>query len=279
MTAAKNRGSNRMAKRQIDKGTLAGALLAVSGVVLGLRMDGGSVNQIVQPTAALIVVGGTVGAVLIQFPVATVKQAMQQMHQVLFTGNPMSSDYLNEITRWCMQARKGGMLSLDPHLSEIKDEFLKKSLTLAVDAVPLHELRETMELDLDLEEEREEGIVRVLEAAGGFAPTLGIIGAVLGLIQVMQRMDNVGEIGKGIAVAFVSTLYGIGLANLCFLPLAGKMKIRMRENQLMHEMTLEAVISISQGISARALRQKLTSYLVEGKVTRTRQAEPQLVTQ
>ena len=136
-----------------------------------------------------------------------------------------------------------------------------------------------MEVDLDLDEERDEGIVRVLEAAGGFAPTLGIIGAVLGLIQVMQRMDNVAEIGKGIAVAFVSTLYGIGIANLFFLPLAGKMKIRMRERQLMHEMTLEAVIAIIQGLSARALKQKLQSYIVAGKVSPPPQPEPEMVTQ
>jgi chemotaxis protein MotA len=136
-------------------------------------------------------------------------------------------------------------------------------------------MRATMEIDLDLYEEREEELVKVFEAAGGFAPTLGIIGAVLGLIQVMQRMENVSEIGKGIAVAFVSTLYGIGFANLFFLPLAGKLRIRLRERQLMREMTLEAVVAIAEGISARALRRKLQTYQVEAAVRDRAQSQPE----
>ncbi len=268
-----------MSKRQIDRGTVAGVALAISGVVAGLMLDGGSVNQILQPTAALIVVGGTLGAVLIQFPLPIVRDAIAQLRQVFFHANPLSADYIEELADWCMRARRNGMLSIDPHLAEIEDDFLRKSLTLAVDGVVLSELRETMEIDLDLEEERGEGVVRVLEAAGGFAPTLGIIGAVLGLIQVMQRMDNVAEIGKGIAVAFVSTLYGIGIANLFFLPLAGRLRIRIRQRQLMHEMTLDAVIAMVQGISARALKRRLQSYLIAGKVTPLNQAQPEMVTQ
>jgi chemotaxis protein MotA len=268
-----------MNKRQIDRGTVAGVAVAVSGVVAGLMLDGGSVNQILQPTAALIVVGGTLGAVLIQFPLPIVREAIVHLRQVFFHADPLSADYIEQLTDWCLRVRRKGMLSIDPHLAEIEDDFLRKSLTLAVDGIVLSELRETMEVDLDLEEERGEEIVRVLEAAGGFAPTLGIIGAVLGLIQVMQRMDNVAEIGKGIAVAFVSTLYGIGIANLFFLPLAGRLRIRTRQRLLMHEMTLDAVIAMVQGISARALKRRLQSYLVAGKVTPQDQPQPEMVTQ
>jgi chemotaxis protein MotA len=268
-----------MSKREIDRGTVAGVLVAVTGVVAGLMLDGGSVGQILQPTAALIVLGGTLGAVLIQFPLPVVRGAISQLRQVFFHANPLSADYIEELSDWCLRVRRHGMLSIDPHLAQIEDDFLRKSLTLAVDGVVLAELRETMEIDLDLDDERGEEIVRVLEAAGGFAPTLGIIGAVLGLIQVMQRMDNVAEIGKGIAVAFVSTLYGIGIANLFFLPLAGRLRILIRQRQLMHEMTLDAVIAMAQGTSVRALKQRLRSYLVAGKVVPQDQPQPEMVTQ
>jgi chemotaxis protein MotA len=268
-----------LSKRQIDRGTVAGVAVAITGVVAGLMLDGGSVKQILQPTAALIVMGGTLGAVLIQFPMPTVRDAVLQLRQVFLHADPLSADYIEELGNWCLRARRHGMLSIDPHLAEIEDDFLRKSLTLAVDGVVLSELRETMEVDLDLEEERGAEMVRVLEAAGGFAPTLGIIGAVLGLIQVMQRMDNVAEIGKGIAVAFVSTLYGIGIANLFFLPLAGRLRIRVRQRQLMQEMTLDAVIAMVQGISARALKRRLQSYLVAGKVVPQEQPQSEMVTQ
>ena len=245
---------------------MIGVLLAVFGIVAGLLLDGGSVKQIIQPTAALIVLGGTLGAIMIQFPLHTVREAMREMRHVLVDTKPLSSDFVEELVSWCLMVRRNGMLALDPHLNDIKDPFLRKSLTFAVDGIAVRELREMMEIDLTIHEEREESVTKVLEAAGGFAPTLGIIGAVLGLIQVMQRMDNVGEIGKGIAVAFVSTLYGIGMANLFFIPLAGKLKIRMRERQVVREMTLDSVISIVEGISSRALRQRLQSYLVEQRV-------------
>ena len=268
-----------MGKSQLDRGTVAGVLIAITGVIAGLWLDGGSLRQVLQPTAALIVLGGTLGAILIQFPFKTVQQAAAQTSQALFYKTSLTTATVEELAGWCMQARKHGLLSIDSKLERIEDLFLRKSLTLAVDNLPLLQLRETMEIDLDLEEERAESIVRVIDAAGGFAPTLGIIGAVMGLIQVMQRMDNVGEIGRGIAVAFVSTLYGIGVANLVFLPLAGKLRIRMRERQLMHEMTLDAVIAIAQGISARSLRQRLQGYLAAGKVTPEAKAQVQLVTQ
>jgi chemotaxis protein MotA len=254
-----------LAKRQIDRGVIAGVLLAVLGIGAGLLLEGGRLTQILQPTAALIVLGGTLGAVLIQFPLRTVQEAAAQLREVLFERS-LCSDHTDELVEWCAHARRHGVLAIDAHLEHIENAFLRKCLTCAVDGVAMRAMRETMEIDLDLYEEREEELVKVLEAAGGFAPTLGIIGAVLGLIQVMQRMENVSEIGKGIAVAFVSTLYGIGFANLFLLPMAGKLRIRLRERQLMREMTLEAVIAIAEGISARALRRKLQTYQVEGRL-------------
>jgi chemotaxis protein MotA len=258
-----------MAKRKIDRSTVIGLLTAVCGVTAGLLLDGGKISQILQPTAALIVIGGTLGAVMVQFPWHTLRTTLKELRHVLFEETPLQPERVEELVSWCMQARRHGLLALDPHLDDIEDLFLKKGLTLAVDGVAVRELRAIMEGDLDVYEEKEESLSRVLEAAGGFSPTLGIIGAVIGLIQVMQHMEDVAGLGKGIAAAFVSTLYGIGLANLLFLPLAGKLRIRMRERQAVREMMLEAVISIVEGTSGRELKRRLQAYLVQ-------QAKPQL---
>jgi len=266
-----------MSKRAIDRGTIYGITLAVLGIVTGFWLDGGNVSQILQPTAALIVLGGTLGAVLIQFPFETVTQAVKLSRHVLFDLRPLSADYVDEIVSLCLQSRRRGLHTLDPQLARIKDPFLRKSLTLAVDGLSAKEIRALMEVDLDIHEEGDESVAAVLEAAGGFAPTLGIIGAVLGLIQVMQKMDNIAQVGTGIAVAFVSTLYGIGVANLIFLPLAGKLRARMRERQMMREMTLEAVISIVEGISARMLRERLKSYLTGHNKMAVSAAQPEPV--
>jgi chemotaxis protein MotA len=268
-----------MNKRQVDGSTVVGVVIAVSGVIAGLMLEGGSLAQVLQPTAALIVMGGTLGAVLIQFPAETVRESIRQIRHAVVKPVANYAGHIDELVGICLRARRHGMLALDPKLAEIEDSFLRKALTFAVDGVASRELREMMEIDLAIFEEREEGIVKVLEAAGGFAPTLGIIGAVMGLIQVMQKMDNVGEIGKGIAVAFVSTLYGIGLANLCFLPLAGKLKIRMRERQMVREMRLEAVLSIVEGISVLGLKQRLQSYVAEEMDgVQPQPAEPEMAT-
>lgn len=246
-----------MTRRQINLGTALGVFLAVSGVVGGLVLDGGSIRQILQPTAAVIVVIGTLGAILIQFPLATVLEAGRQVLRTASKSEPLRQDRINELVTLCNEVRRHGILTLDPRLDEIGDDFLRKALTLVVDGVAADQLRDTLSTDLDLLEDEEDLVVQVLEAAGGFAPTLGIVGAVLGLIQVMQRMDNVAEIGKGIAVAFVSTLYGIGIANLCFLPLAGKLRIHMRHRQSLRCLTIDAVILMQEGAAAGSMRQRL----------------------
>jgi chemotaxis protein MotA len=244
---------------------------------MGLVLDGGSLRQILQPSAALIVIAGTLGAVMVQFPMEMLIETCKLLPHVLFDRGPVHAAALEEMVAYCVQARRHGIVRLETQLPEIEDPFLRKALTYAVDGAQTRVMRENMELDLDLADEREYSVVKVLEAAGGFAPTLGIMGAVLGLIQVMQRMDNVAEIGKGIAVAFVSTLYGLGLANLILLPLAGKLRIRLREKQLVREMILEAVSSIMEGIGPRALKEKLESYVVEQTARTTDQPQPELV--
>lgn len=246
----------------VDKGTFGGILIALSGIVCGLMLDGGKLVQILQPTAALIVIGGTVGAVMVQFPLRIVIQAVVHLKDVFLNSDSGSDALVENLLRYAYKARKEGLLSLDAELAKIQDPFLKESLMLAVDGVSATELRKMMELQLEYRGEKEDRIPKVFEAAAGFAPTIGIIGAVLGLIQVMQHLQDINEVGKGIAVAFVATIYGVGSANLLFLPWAGKLKILLRERQVIQEMTLEAVLSIIEGVNPRALESRLNSYLV-----------------
>jgi len=249
----------------VDKSTFGGLLLAVAGIVVGLLLEGGKLGQILQPTAAMIVFGGTLGAVMVQFPSAVVLQAAKRVAHIFFERNSDGQAEVRELVGYAQKARKNGIVSLDAELNKIGDPFLRKSLTLAVDGTEPEELRKMMELELDNQAEREEKIPQVFESAGGFAPTIGIIGAVLGLIQVMQHLDNISEVGKGIAVAFVATIYGVGSANLLFLPFAGKLKIRMREEQVLREMTLEGVVCILEGMNPRMLETRLQGFLAEQK--------------
>jgi chemotaxis protein MotA len=159
------------------------------------------------------------------------------------------------------QARRHGIVSLDAQLEGINEPVLKKSLMLAVDGTEPQELRKMMELELENQAEEEDRIPQVFEAAGGFSPTIGIIGAVMGLIQVMQHLDKIDEVGRGIAVAFVATIYGVGSANLFFLPSAGKLRTRIRQQQILREMTLEGVVSILEGMNPRMLETKLVGFL------------------
>jgi chemotaxis protein MotA len=246
---------------RVDGSTVIGILLALAGIGIGLVIEGGSLSQVLQPTAALIVFGGTLGAVLVQFPLPIVRQAIMQLKDVFLDSEPHPDALIKNLLRYAYKARKDGMLSLEAEMGRVQDPFLRESLMLAIDGVSPQDLRKMMELQLDYRGEQDARVPKVFEAAAGFSPTIGIIGAVLGLIQVMQHLQDINQVGKGIAVAFVATIYGVGAANIFFLPWAGKLKIRIRERQVIREMTLEAVLSIMEGVNPRALEMQLTSYL------------------
>lgn len=169
------------------------------------------------------------------------------------------------LVKYANHARREGIISLDKELDNIHEPFLRRSLMLAVDGTEPQELRKIMELELDNQAEQEEKIPQLFESAGGFSPTIGIIGAVLGLIQVMQHLDKIDEVGRGIAVAFVATIYGVGAANLFFLLASGKLKIRIRDEQIIQEMKLEGVVSILEGMNPRMLEAKLLGFLTKAQ--------------
>lgn len=259
----------------MDKASFTGILLALGGIIAGLVLEGGNLRQVLQPTAAMIVFGGTLGAVMLQFPLSVVLHAVRRLGTVFFKPRQSAQSTIVRLVQYAQKARREGIISLDSEINQIEDPFLKKSLMLAVDGTEPEELRHIMELELDNQAEYEAQVPQVFESAGGFAPTIGIIGAVLGLIQVMQHLDKIDEVGKGIAVAFVATIYGVGSANLLYLPIAGKMRLRLRDEQIAREMTLEGVASILEGMNPRMLETKLLSYLVDSDSSNTKPGQSQ----
>jgi len=249
----------------MDKATLGGLVLAIGGILFGLILEGGNLGQILQPTAAMIVFGGTLGAILIQYPLPVALSAFKRLAHVFFEPGQDAQSRIDVLVKYANQARREGLVSLDKEIDKIEEPFLRRALMLAVDGTESQELRKIMELELNNKEEQEEKIPQLFESAGGFSPTIGIIGAVLGLIQVMQHLDKIDEVGRGIAVAFVATIYGVGAANLFFLPVAGKLRIRIREEQIIREMTLEGVISILEGMNPRMLETTLLGFLTHAR--------------
>lgn len=258
----------------MDKATLGGLVLALGGILLGLLIEGGNLGQVLQPTAAMIVFGGTLGAVLIQYPLPVVLTGFKRLAHVFVEPAQNAEATVQLLVRYANQARREGIVSLDKETETVQDPFLRRALMLAVDGTESQELRKIMELELDNKEEQEEKIPQLFESAGGFSPTIGIIGAVLGLIQVMQHLDKIEEVGRGIAVAFVATIYGVGAANLFFLPVSGKLKIRIREEQIIREMTLEGVLSILEGMNPRMLEAELLGFLTQARAPVAQPEEP-----
>jgi chemotaxis protein MotA len=249
----------------MDIASVGGLVLALVGILAGMMIEGGNIGQITKPTAAMIVIGGTAGAVMLQFPLSIFIAACKALMKVFLHKPEDGEAILAQIVEFANKARKNGIVSLDADLPSVHDPFLKQALMLAVDGTEPSEVRKIMELELANKSEIEEKIPAVFEAAGGYSPTVGIIGAVLGLIQVMKNLDNIDEVGKGIATAFVATIYGVAVANLICLPAAGKLKFRHREETMLKEMMLEGVCSILEGMNPRMIDTKLRTYLFESK--------------
>ncbi len=240
--------------------TLAGLLIALAAIIGGLLLEGGTIKDISQLTAAMIVLGGTCGAVMVSCPLPVVWGAAKRWTNVVFERSQDPSEIAAEIIRYATKARKNGLVSLEQDAQDIDDPFLRKALNLAVDGSDMQDIRKMMELEIFEAEDHAEAEAKVFEAAGGYSPTIGIIGAVLGLIQVMKHLDNIEEVGRGIAVAFVATVYGVAAANLLFLPSANKMKARSREENKIKEMIVEGVAGIVEGMNPKLIQSKLEAY-------------------
>jgi chemotaxis protein MotA len=243
-----------------DLATIGGLILALCGIIGGLVLEKGSIQDISQATAAMIVLGGTFGAVMGTTPLSVILRALRNLKNVFFEPASSASGIVEQLVLFATKARKNGIVSLETDTAAIVDPFFKKALNLAVDGTDLQELRKMMEIDIALSEQSGEAEAKVWEAAGGYSPTIGIIGAVMGLIQVMKHLEDIAAVGHGIAVAFVATVYGVGVANLFFLPAASKLKARLREAIVVKEMTLEGVIGIVEGLNPTLIRLKLEAF-------------------
>jgi len=247
----------------MDLATIIGLLLALGAILGGQALEGGNVHSIMQGTAALIVLGGTLGACLVQFPLGVVIESFKALSRAFLEPKANNRGVIAEIIRYANKARKEGIISLESETRDASDPFLKKALTMAVDGVEPKILRETMEMEISNMEEEAEHPIKFWEAAGGYSPTIGILGAVLGLIHVMENLTDPSKLGGGIAVAFVATVYGVGLANIVFLPISGKLKLKMRSQLLARQIMLVGVISILEGENPRLIEDKLKSFLTQ----------------
>jgi chemotaxis protein MotA len=257
-------------KPAIDLASIIGIVLALMAILGGQALEGGHISSIMQPTAAIIVLGGTFGACLLQFQLAAVFASFKACVKVFMDPKTNNKEVIREIIRLANKARKEGVIALESDAQQIEDTFLKRALTMAMDGVEPKVLRDTMELEISNQEDEAEEPIKFWTAAGGYSPTVGILGAVLGLIHVMENLSDPSKLGGGIAVAFVATVYGVGLANLLFLPMAGKLKLKVKIQLITKEIMLVGVIGILEGENPRLIEDKLKSYL-----SRSEQEEPQ----
>ena len=250
-------------RRRLDITTVLGLGLSLGLIVAGHVLEGGKAQSLWQGAAALIVFGGTLGAVLVSFSFAEVRQAFLALKHVLLEDRRSNDDMLNAINRLAIKARKEGIMRLEDDAERVDDLFLRRGLALAVDGATPATVRTMLEGESMSRYDAEEGPARVFESAGGYAPTIGILGAVMGLIHVMENLSDPSKLGAGIAVAFVATVYGVGSANLIFLPIGTKLRARAARNARRREVLMEGVLAIQEGLNPRLIDQKLRGLLAE----------------
>jgi chemotaxis protein MotA len=248
----------------MDKLSLFGVLVAVVGILGGQFLEGGSINVLMQLAAFLIVFGGTIGAVMLHHPVNIFVMGVRMGGWVFVTPVIDMQRLGYQITAWGSVARKDGILALEAQLRNIDDPFVKKGLQLLVDGNSAEKIREILDIDMHSWETQRWQAARVWESAAGYAPTIGILGAVLGLVHVMQSLGEPAKLGAGIAVAFIATIYGVGSANLLFLPIAGKLKILIQRQVDMREMLIDGLCMIANAENPRFIENKLRGYYSDG---------------
>jgi len=246
----------------MDRATIIGLLLAAAALIGGHFLEGGSWGMILQVTAMVIVFGGTFGAVFISFPRSQLRQAWREFHQIFREPEDQGPAYLARIVEFAYRARREGLLSLERELPQISDPFFRRGLQLVIDGHNFAKVKEVMELELAQLEETGLAPARVFETAGGYAPTIGILGAVLGLIQVMQHLTDPAKLGTGVAVAFVATVYGVASANLFFLPIGHKLRLRHQRRLSVKEMMMVGILGLAHGDHPRLIEEKLRAFLM-----------------
>ena len=246
----------------IDKISIAGLALGIFAILGGQVLEGGHVGSLVQPTAFLIVIGGTLGAVMLQSPLTVFVTGLKMVKWVFLPPPTNPEQVIEQMVRWSHVARKEGLLALEAQALTITDPFMRKGLQLLVDGVEPDRLRGVLEVEIDAYAEQLKLSAKIWEAAGGYSPTIGILGAVMGLIHVMENLTDPSKLGTGIAVAFVATIYGVGAANLMFLPIAKKLLFNINRLVAIREMFIDGLIGISNGDNPRIIESRMQGYIV-----------------
>ncbi|HET9598503.1 MAG TPA: flagellar motor protein [Anaeromyxobacteraceae bacterium] len=241
----------------MDITTIGGIVFGFGMILLGQLLEGGHVGSIMQDTAAIIVFGGTLGAVAVSFPRKDFIRGIKMFKLALLEQKDDLSAVTKQIVELASVARRDGVLALEGKLPEIQEPFLRKALSYVVDGVDASVTRSSLEASIDAEHGENMVGAKVWEAAGGYAPTIGIIGAVLGLIHVMENLSDPSKLGGGIAVAFVATVYGVASANIIFLPTASKLKRKLQLAMERKVVITEGVLAIQEGLNPRVLEEKL----------------------
>jgi chemotaxis protein MotA len=247
----------------MDITTVAGVILAFAMILGGQALEGGHIGSIIQGTAALIVFGGTIGAVMVAFPLKDFLRGLKLAKAAVSDKRADLRGLVKSIVDLAGVARRDGVLALESRLTGIDDPFLRKALQFIVDGVDAGVARGALETAIDAEFEEQAVGAKVFESAGGFAPTVGILGAVLGLIHVMENLNDPSKLGGGIATAFVATVYGVGSANILFLPMANKIKRKLTLEKERKTLIAEGVLAIQEGLNPRVLEEKLAAYTGE----------------
>ena len=245
----------------MDIATIVGIVLAVGSIAGGQALEGGHLGSILQLTAFIIVIGGTIGACCVQNPLPVLIKAVGALSLALVGSHQDNKGTIKLILDLANVSRKQGLLALEGKLKEIKDPFMRKGVQLIVDGTDPKAVHEILEIEVEHHEEQGILAAKVWEAAGGYAPTVGILGAVLGLIHVMENLADPSKLGNGIAVAFVATVYGVGAANLFFLPLANKIKLKLKEEASARNLTIMGLVGLAHGENPRLLQEKLEGFL------------------
>lgn len=242
--------------------SLLGIIVALAAILGGNILEGGHTASLVQLTAFVIVIGGTVGAIMLQVPVRVFARSLRIVSWVFKPPTVNFEEYIVKIVNWSNVARREGLLGLEVIVEDEKEEFARKGLQLLVDGSEPESIRAILDVDIMVKEDFDVQASKVYEGMGGYAPTVGILGAVMGLIHVMNNLADPSKLGPGIAVAFVATIYGVGFANLFFLPIAAKLKAQINQQSRLREMILEGIVAIAEGENPRNIETKLQGYLI-----------------
>jgi chemotaxis protein MotA len=244
----------------MDRISLIGLFLGIGAILVGQSLEGGHIASLIQPTAFIIVVGGTFGAVLLQSSASTFMRGMHMARWIFQPPLTSHDEIIQYVINWSQTSRKEGLLALENQIDQIADPFVRKGLQLLVDGVEPERLREILEVEISTWETELKQGAKVWEGAGGYAPTIGIIGAVMGLIHVMENLSNPSMLGSGIAIAFVATIYGVASANLIFLPMAKKLMLHIDRLVSMREMLVDGLMGIASGENPRIIESRMQGY-------------------